>query len=349
MVRAGLALARSDAARLGPRIDLTAAATLEAIKDDPADNSTYSKQSNHFPNFLLSDACCLAKASPCCIIVMAEAFGIVAGAVGIAAAFTACVDCFEYVQFGRHFERDYQTNLLTLNCSRIRLTRWGQAVDILNDPKMGRPDATPEQIQTVKNTLYQILVLFADSAKISQQYKLSGTTSEDLSVLSSDNMDSTFVALNNSMRELAIKRQKRSNILKITQWALYRKSEFKSLIEGIFLLMNNIEKIFPAPQAQVTLVKQKAIELHDREALELVQNAAEGVDSLLQNAAKEALSGHRYLNVSIKGKAQTGDAVSSDWHGKPVGASHTYDGIAVDDHGKALIGNKYGGKDFWDD
>ena len=90
-------------------------------------------------------------------------------------------------------------------------------------------------------------------------------------------------------------------------------------------------------------------ELHDRGALELVQSAAEGVDSLLQNAAEEALSGHRYLNVLVKGKAQAGDAVSSSWHGKAVGASHIYDGVVVDDDGKALIGNRYGEKDFWDD
>lgn len=276
---------------------------------------------------------------------MAEAFGIAAGAVGIAAAFTACVDCFEYVQFGRHFGRDYQTDLLALNCSRIHLIRWGQAVDILNDPKLGRPDATVPEIRTVKDTLCQILVLFADSAKILQQY----TTGEDLSVLSSDSMDSTFVALNNKMRELAIKRQKSSSILRITQWALYRRSEFKSLIEGISSLIDSIEKIFPAPQAQLALVRQEAAQLHDRRALELVETAAEGVDGLLQNAAREVLNDHRYLNVSTKGKAQTGDAFSSDWYGKAVGASHTYDGVVVDKDGKALIGNKYGGKDFWDD
>ncbi|KAL9591345.1 MAG: hypothetical protein Q9179_007816 [Wetmoreana sp. 5 TL-2023] len=283
---------------------------------------------------------------------MAEAFGIAAGAVGIAAAFTACVDCFEYVQFGRHFGRDYQTDLLALNCSRVRLTRWGQAVDILNDPKLGRPDATAPEIRTVKDTLYQILVLFADSAKISQQYKLGATAGEDLSVFSIDSMDSAIVALSNNMRELAIKRQKSSSILKITQWALYRRSEFKSLIEGISSLIDSIEKIFPAPQAQVTLVRQEATELHDQGTLELVQSAAEGVDSLLQNAAKEVLSGHRYLNVLVKGKAQAGDAVSSDWHGRALGAlgaSHIYDGVVVDNDGKALIGNKYGGKDFWDD
>ncbi|KAL8855251.1 MAG: hypothetical protein Q9178_008093 [Gyalolechia marmorata] len=280
---------------------------------------------------------------------MAEAFGIAAGAVGIAAAFTACVDCFEYVQFGRHFGRDYQTDLLALNCSRIRLTRWGQAVDILNDPKLGRPDATAPEIRTVKDTLSQILVLFADSAKISQQYKLNATASEDLSVLSSDNIDSAIIALSNNMRELAIKRQKSSNILRISQWALYRRSEFKSLIEGISSLIDSIEKIFPAPEAQLTLVRQEAAQLHDRRALELVETTAEGVDGLLQNAAREVLNSHQYLNVSIKGKAQTGDAFSSDWHGKAVGASHVYDGVVVDHDGKALIGNKYGGKDFWDD
>ena len=323
-------------------MDLAAEATLLILQTTLL---MYSKQSNYFLIFLLFRACPLAKPAPCHTIVMAEAFGIVAGAVGVAAAFTACVDCFEYVQFGRHFGRDYQTDLLALNCSRLRLSRWGQAVDILNDPNMGMPDATSEQIQTVKNALYQILVVFADSAKISQQH----TTGEDLSVLSSDSMDSTFLALNNKMRELAIKRQKRSNILKTTQWALYRKSEFKNLIEGISTLIDDIEKIFPAPQAQVTLVKQEATELHERGDLKLVQSAAEGVDSLLQNAAKEALSGHRYLNVLVKGKVQAGDAVSSDWHGKAVGASHVYDGVRVDNDGKALIGNKYGGKDFWDD
>jgi hypothetical protein len=81
----------------------------------------------------------------------------------------------------------------------------------------------------------------------------------------------------------------------------------------------------------------------------LVENAAQDVDSLLQTAAKEALTGHQYLNVVIKGKGQTGDAISSDWNEEAREASHRYDGVVVDKDGKALIGNKLGGKDFWDD
>jgi hypothetical protein len=81
----------------------------------------------------------------------------------------------------------------------------------------------------------------------------------------------------------------------------------------------------------------------------LIESAAQDVDDLLQAAAKEALTGHQYLNIVIKGKAQTGDAFSSDWAGETRGASHKYDGVEVDKDGKALIGNKYGGKDFWYD
>lgn len=89
-----------------------------------------------------------------------------------------------------------------------------------------------------------------------------------------------------------MKRQKKSNILKITQWALYRKFEFKSLIEDISSLIDNIERIFSTSQAQITLIRQKATQLHDRDDLDLIQSAAADVNNLLQNAVKEAFSDH---------------------------------------------------------
>ena len=135
---------------------------------------------------------------------MAEPFGIATGAVGIAAAFTACVDCFGYVQLGRHFRRDFQTNALALNYARLRLTRWGQAVNIYDDPKLDRPDATPAQ--AAKDTLHHILQLFADTEKISRKYKLNANAGDDLSTLSTDGMDPAVMALTNKIKELAIRR-----------------------------------------------------------------------------------------------------------------------------------------------
>src|SRR5438046_8489859 len=161
---------------------------------------------------------------------MGEPFCIAAGAIGIAAAFTACVDCFGYVQLGRHFGRDFQTDLLALNCARLRLTRWGQAVNIYEDPNLGRPDAKPAEIQTAKDTLLQILVLFANTEKISKKYKLNAKAGDDLSILGPDDMDPAVMVVNNKMKELATRRQRGSSVLKTASWALYHRSKLKALI-----------------------------------------------------------------------------------------------------------------------
>ena len=164
---------------------------------------------------------------------MAEPFGLVAGAISVSAAFTACVDCFGYIQFGRHFGRDFQTDQLSLSCAKLRLTRWGQAVDIYNDPKLGKPDATSTEIQAAKDTLLHILALFADSEDISNKYRLGAKAGEDLALLSATDMDPAVVALENKMKQLAVKRQKGTRVLKLTSWALYHRSEFKHLVRSI--------------------------------------------------------------------------------------------------------------------
>ena len=279
---------------------------------------------------------------------MAEPFGIVAGAIGIASAFTACVDCFEYVQFGRHFGRDFETSQLALNCARLRLTRWGESVNIYDDPKLGRQDATTTEIQLAKDSLLQILVLFADTESISKKYKLTAKAGEDLSAYSTCDMDPKIVVLDNKMKGLAIQRQKKGRFLKLASWALYYRSTLKDLLEQVVSLIDEIEKLFPAPQAQNTLVQQEAAEIGDKHSLELIEDAATGVDSLLQKTVKGVIAGHQYSNIEIKGQAHTRDAYSSNWKGGAIGASHKYDGVEVGEGGKALVGNKYSGKDFWD-
>lgn len=323
-------------------------------------HSHYRESCVHLKSFLISE------------LTMAEPFGVVAGAVSISAAFTVCVDCFGYIQFGRHFGRDFQTDQLSLNCARLRLARWGQAVDIYNDPKLGKPKATATEIQTAKDTLLQILALFADSKDISKKYKLGAKTGEDLTPFSANDMDPASLGLENRMKELAIKRQKGTHTHRLTTWALYhrykpkpskvlnshseadqlkihRRSELKRLIESITSLIDNIETLFPAPQTQITLIQQDAAEISDKETLRLIEEAAEAVDSKLKRAAQDVVSGHQYVKVGIRGTVHNGDAYSDDWKGNAIGRNHTYDGVEVEAGGKALNGNKYGGKDFWDE
>jgi hypothetical protein len=48
------------------------------------------------------------------------------------------------------------------------------------------------------------------------------------------------------------------------------------------------------------------------------------------------------------GHVRVGDEYHDDWKGGPIGTDHTYSGV-VAKGGKVLLGNKYGGKDFWED
>lgn len=280
---------------------------------------------------------------------MADPFGIVAGSVGIAAAFTACVDCFNYVQFGRHFGRDFQTDKLKLDCARLCLTRWGQAVNIYTDDKLGQPNATQDELRNAKQTLFHILALFEDTAKVSKRYKLNSRPGEDLSAFSVDNMDPSVMALDNKMKDLAVRRQKGSSLLNTVKWALYDRSELERLVTTVTSLIDNLERLFPAPRSrQVELVKEETDAFPDEASLQLVEQAAQNVDSVLQVAAKEAITGHRYLNVVIEGKALIGNSVGDSFHGKVVASSHTYDGVKIAKGATAAIGDKHGGKDFWD-
>ena len=70
------------------------------------------------------------------------------------------------------------------------------------------------------------------------------------------------------MKKLAIKPQKRSWFLKLISWALYHRAEFQRL-DSVVLLIDNIEKLFPAPQAQIMLVRQEAGEIGDKAFLKL--------------------------------------------------------------------------------
>lgn len=53
---------------------------------------------------------------------IAEVFGVMSGALSIAALFNNAVECFEDVQLGRHFAADFQSCQLRLDTARLRLS-----------------------------------------------------------------------------------------------------------------------------------------------------------------------------------------------------------------------------------
>ena len=64
---------------------------------------------------------------------MAETAGRVVGVVALTGLFNNTVECFEFVQLGRAFGKDFQTSQLKLNNARHRLSRWGKSLSLDED------------------------------------------------------------------------------------------------------------------------------------------------------------------------------------------------------------------------
>jgi len=61
---------------------------------------------------------------------MAEAAGLAVGVTALAGLFSNAVECFEIVQLGRTFEKDFETAQIRLDICRLRVSRWGAALGL---------------------------------------------------------------------------------------------------------------------------------------------------------------------------------------------------------------------------
>ncbi|OQE37783.1 hypothetical protein PENCOP_c009G00143 [Penicillium coprophilum] len=284
---------------------------------------------------------------------MAEAFGIVSGAVGIAGIFSTCMECFDYIQIGRHFGQDSQTSYLMLSGLKLRLSRWGEAVHLYTDPQLGRPEASRADLQLAKDTLYQILVLMADSGRLSRRFRLGAKVEVDSSSLQEP---ATKTTLDYLMREQARRRQKGTSLIKVTSWALYNKSHLNSLVEDASKLLNYLEMTFPAPEAQSSLAELEIREICKRAQgqqstiLSLINELPAVVDKALQAQAAKMIERKGIsigsLVVTENAGARNGNFYGVAWMGEgqlpQSSSSIRIDSVQANGNVRVMTGDIYG-------
>ena len=168
-----------------------------------------------------------------------EPVGFAIGVAGLTGAFTACVDCFEYIQLGRQFGQDYGKCLLKLDTAKVRISRWGAAMGLGPEPYLKHKiSASDEEIRLAQRLLEQILDSFKDAERISERFKKHTSTqnagSNELSVYHADSdLSSDFQRLHFTMRELASQRQKKASVRTKAAWALYEKKRFDRMIGDV--------------------------------------------------------------------------------------------------------------------
>lgn len=293
---------------------------------------------------------------------MAEPFGIVAGAVGIAGIFSTCLECFDYIQIGRRFGKDFQTKLLTLNLLKSRLSRWGTTVRIYEDPFLQHPEAAQGDIALAKHTLYQILVLLADAEKVSSKFRATAKPTEDLSVFTNSQMDTEIAALSNRMRQQAARRQQGASLVKLAGWALYSRDLYTSLIENIMGLLDNLEQLLPAQEAQASLavaeIKELSEEVRDKQdsTLRILHGLSAGVDRMMHDAMGDLIAARKIsigsMEAGENARVRDGNFYSSAWKGEgsvPNASGHlSIESICVGGSARLMNGDTYGDQDdFW--
>ncbi|KAL9626667.1 MAG: hypothetical protein Q9164_007826, partial [Protoblastenia rupestris] len=181
---------------------------------------------------------------------MADAAGLT---VGIAGLFSNAVQCFEYIQLGRDFGKNFQTSQLKLDNARLRLSRWGSSLGLsgnLQGAQLVEERFDSQQIERAKALLGQILELFADAEGVSDKYK-SRTKANDSRLTTYNlqtDLDPATADLHNKMRQLSIERQNQASLRQKAKWALYEEKHFRRLIEDITGLINGLVELFPACQ-----------------------------------------------------------------------------------------------------
>lgn len=289
---------------------------------------------------------------------MAEAFGIAAGAVGVAAAFTACIDVFEYVNLGRRFGKDHQTSQLQLTLLRLRLSRWGESVHVYDDPQLGNPSASEVELEAAKATIFQILVLFEDSQKTCLRYETRKNAEDPNNTSSIQVMDGSMIAINNKMRDLALERRKKISTLKLVRWAIHDSAALQKLIDDISHLLEQIEALFPAPNSRDSLQGLAEREVADvtREhpgQIKYLAATSDGIDPMFHKAVA-SIPGHIYegveIDAGVDGGVLNGNTVAQGFGGSVVsGATHSYKGVKISGSQGLLVqnGDRYGGQDFF--
>lgn len=270
--------------------------------------------------------------------------GLVIDGLGLIGTFTACVSCFEYIQFSRQFGEDFEQCLLKLDIARLRISRWGAALGLELEPHLRQHIPASDQ-DLAKSLLEQILEIFEDAERISGRYEkhahVKNPESNDTLIYTADsNANPKYRRLHLTMRELAVSRQTRTGIRKKAAWALYEKKRFDRMIEDVTDLTTQLVDLFPAAQdSQKSLCKTEVSAITETQDLALLDDIASKDDAMLSAEIKLEIvnRGHHFTDWEAHGR-------SNFWAGDENGfgvesRGHNFARFTVSDNADVHLGN----------
>lgn len=275
-----------------------------------------------------------------------EPVGLAVGIAGLAGVFMACVDCFEYVQLGREFGKDYEKCLLRLDTARLRLSRWGAAVGLGSGPHTKPPiSASDEAVTLSQSLLEQILETFKDAERISERFRkhksMQNPQSEELLVCNTaSSVDSDYRRLHRTMRELALERQKGTSTRKKITWALYEKKKFEGMIGDVVTFTDDLVALFPATQEnQRALCVAEVSTIDKSQDLVLLNEVAGKDDQMFSAEITKELEKHGHYFTDWKAEGDSKIWAGDDNAPGVKSKRHNFARFVVSGHADVHLGN----------
>jgi hypothetical protein len=281
---------------------------------------------------------------------MAQIFGIIAGVSGLAGLFTSCVECLQYIRFGRNFGKEYEACQVKLDVVALRLSRWGMAVGLGKNPHLIAPQrqpqvtATPNELKVATKVLSRLLDSLKEAKGASERFETDAegrkTGGTEL-VAHFRNVHVTATDI------IARRRETGANVWQKTKWAFYSKTKFDGLVEDVTGYIDTLENLFPAAKEVLGEISHQEIsELSNDKSLQLLSVIAGKDDEMLVKAVGEvfATKGDNWKNIEIAGEKAASIHVGHDYaagevHGK---SGSTFDTFKIGGSGLTHVGHRYG-------
>ncbi|KAI0117659.1 hypothetical protein F4776DRAFT_276784 [Hypoxylon sp. NC0597] len=292
---------------------------------------------------------------------MAEVFGIVAGAIGIASALNACIDGIGSIQIGRHFGSDFQTFKLRLRMLELRLARWGEALRVYEDPRFSDPSVNTDETRAARDALFQILELLQKSNRLSQKFQTLREQDEGHPTGDTVQLERNLLPLDKRVEDIIVQR-KRNHVsrVKVARWVLYSREHAMQLIGDITSLIDLLQQLFPMREKEQALAREEVKQLSEaigdqQSGIRHLQLLVQGIDDDFKKAIDSlATQGHRYGDQSVEDDAriQNGHTFTQAWGGiprsLPIGPSMTFAYQKARGSSRIRNGDVYVDKDdFW--
>lgn len=246
-----------------------------------------------------------------------EAAGLAVGVAGLAGLFSCCIDTFQLIQKGRSFGRDYKILETKFSNQQLRLRAWGRACGLIDGTKFDDRLDGPELKEAVTATLECIKLLLGDAKKLKERYGLR------LCTPNIDAQSNATLTINRSAprrrSELILERTgslnrflarrsrslRESSALRLVTalWVIDDRTKFGDLVKDLKDLIDDLEDLTRAteiPRRQLIFVEYEIESISDTETLEEIEEARDGDDDVVSDAASARLERLSQGTASIR-------------------------------------------------